>query len=305
MKNFKTKCYVLLGMFAIFNGAIAQESEISEAKIISVINPLQSHNIQVGDVLSRKIILDVKAPYQLSLQTLPMKGVRHDDVELSQISITQSASKEGIQYNIDLRYQVFSAVFVPSVLQLPAEKFALTGGPQALSVNLPAWKFWFSPLAPKGMTKARENMHMQFKPTQIDLQQHKNKLIVFTGILMVGLLGLVYINADKRWLPFMNGAFAKAHRKLKKLPKNAEGEKQALSDMHQAFNQLHGSNLFANELNSFLTKHPAFVKLTNEIEAFFEQSNQALFAQKTQSGDQLMADLMVLSRRLRDCERGV
>jgi mxaA protein len=152
MKKFKNKCYVLLGMFAIFNGAIAQESKIAEAKIISVSNPLQSHGIQVGDVLSRRVVLEVKAPYQLSQQTLPMKGARTNDVELSQISITQSASREGIQYNIDLRYQVFSAVFVPSVLQLPAEKFALTGGPQALSVSLPAWKFWFSPLAPTAMS---------------------------------------------------------------------------------------------------------------------------------------------------------
>ncbi|WP_036299761.1 hypothetical protein [Methylotenera sp. L2L1] len=305
MKNFKTKCYVLLGIFAIFNGAVAQESKISEAKIISISNPLQSHGIQVGDVLSRKIVLEVKAPYQLSQQTLPMKGTRTNDVELSQISITQTASQEAIRYSIDLRYQVFSAVFVPSVLQLPAEKFALTGGAQALSVNLPAWKFWFSPLAPKGMTKARENMHMQFKPTLIDLKPYANKVLVFSGMLIVGLLGLVYINADKRWLPFMNGAFAKAHRKLKKLPRNEDGEKQALSHMHLAFNQLHGGNLFVNELNEFLSKHPAFVKFAKEIEAFFEQSNQSLFAQKTQNSEQLMADLMVLSRRLRDCERGV
>lgn len=292
-------------MIAIFNGAIAQKSKIAEAKIISVSNPLQSHGIQVGDVLSRRIVLEVKAPYQLSQQTLPMKGVRTNDVELSQISITQTASQKVIRYSIDLRYQVFSAVFVPSVLQLPAEKFALTGGPQALSVNLPAWKFWFSPLAPKGMNKARENMHMQFKPTLIDLQAHANKLLVFSGMLIVGLLGLVYINADKRWLPFMNGAFAKAHRKLKKLPRNTDGEKQALSYMHQAFNQLHGGNLFANELNRFLSTHPSFVKLSKEIEAFFEQSNQSLFAQNTQNSEQLMADLMILSRSLRDCERGV
>lgn len=305
MKNFKTKCYVLLGMFAVFNVATAQESNTPEAKIISVSNPSQSHNVQVGDVLTRKIVLEVKPPYQLSQETLPLKGTRNNDIELSQISIQQSTSKEGVRYNIDLRYQVFSAAFVPSVLQLPAEKFAITGGPKALSVNLPAWKFWFSPLVPKGMTKAKENMHAQFKPTQIDLELHQNKLVVFASLLIVGLLGLVYINADQCWLPLMNGAFAKAHRKMKKLPKNTEGEKQALSYLHQAFNQLHGGNLFANELNGFFSKRPAFVKLRQEIEAFFEQSNQVLFSQKTQSSEQLIADLMALSRRLRDCERGV
>ena len=310
MKNFKTKCALAFSIFMLTASAIGQAANISEAKIISISNPLQNNGIRVGDMLSRTVVLEVQSPYQLSKQALPMKGSNRNSIELNQIAVSQSSTKNAIRYEIALRYQVFSAAFTPSVLQLPAENFALTGGQKALQIHIPAWRFWFSPLAPQGMTNAKENMHPQFKPTLLNVHAHQNSLIAFISTFVIGLLGLIYINADKRWLPFMNGAFAKAHRQLKKLPKNAAGEKQALVVMHQALNQVHGSNLFANELDAFLLKHPAFTKLKTDIEAFFEQSNQSLFAQslsteKNQNSTAFIANMVALSRRLRDSERGV
>lgn len=293
------------GLLALALTAIAQDTEITAAKIIKISNPAKSNNIQVGDILTRQIELEVESPYQLSTETLPMKGSSQNGIELREIQITTSTSKQNTRYVVDLRYQVFAAQFVPAVMQLPAEKLALTGGQQALSVNLPAWKFWFSPLVPKGITNAKENMQPQFKPTLIQMSGHYLRLWVSLGMLLAGLIGLVYINADKRWLPFMNGAFATAHRKLKKLPHNQADQQQALAYVHNAFNQVNGGNLFASQLDGFLMTHPAFAKFKNEIEAFFERSNQSLFSDQNQNSDKLMTHLIVLSRQLRDCERGV
>ncbi|MDP3744971.1 MAG: nonribosomal peptide synthetase MxaA [Methylotenera sp.] len=305
MKNLIIKWSALLGMLLLVTTAIAQESTVAMAKILRVTNPSQSNNIQVGDVLTRTIELEVQAPYQLSQQALPMKGANYHGIELTDIQLNTSTTKQSTHYIIDLRYQVFAAEFVPAVLQLPAEKFALTGGSEALTVNLPAWQFWFSPMVPKVINNAKENMYPQFKPTLIDLAAHQIRLALWLGLFLVGLIGWVYINADKRWLPFMNGAFAAAHRKLKKLAKNQVGEKQALVYMHQAFNQVHGNNLFVNELDEFLTAHPVFAKYKAEIAAFFERSNQSLFADQHQNSEQLIAEFIGLSRDLRNCERGV
>lgn len=305
MKKLMMKWILSFGLAIFVLSAIAQDAEINTVKIIKITNPAKSNNIQVGDVLMRQIELEVSLPYQLSTESLPLKGANLNGIELREIKVETSTNKQATHYVVNLHYQVFAAQFVPAVLQLPSEKFALTGGQQALSVNLPAWKFWFSPLVPKGITNAKENMQPQLKPTLVETRDHHLRLWISAAMLLVGLIGLIYINADKRWLPFMNGAFATAHRKLKKLPHNQTGEKQALAYMHRAFNQVNGGNLFVNQLDSFLAKHPAFAQSKSAIEAFFERSNQSLFSDENHHSDALMRQLITLSRDLRDCERGV
>jgi mxaA protein len=117
------------------------------------------------------------------------------------------------------------------------------------------------------------------------------------------LLGLVYVNADKRYLPFMTGAFAKAHRHIKKLDRGRATDRTAFVYMHQAFNQVYGANLFSGELDQFLTAHPKFLKVKDEIVRFFELSNATLFANVNHASTH--EDLIGLSKHLRDCERGV
>ena len=114
----------------------------------------------------------------------------------------------------------------------------------------------------------------------------------------------MYVNADKAWLPWMNGAFAQAHRRIKKLGNGSASHQHALTYMHQAFNKLYGENLFANELDKFFAAHPKFMKMQAEIVQFFAQSNAALFGRHTSSESELQ-QLKVLSKRFRDCERGV
>ena len=122
---------------------------------------------------------------------------------------------------------------------------------------------------------------------------------------VVGAIGLVYINADKQWLPFMNGAFAQAHRKIKNLNKNKANEQKALLYMHQAFNRIYGANLFANDVNEFVLANPAYASFKTEIIHFFERSNAALFSAQNENGEQLINELINLSKALRNCERGV
>lgn len=312
MKNLIIK-FVLLGslfgsvMFVAL-GSMAQEAEatvLSDAKLLSVINPSQSNGIQVGDVLHRKVVIAVNAPYQITKNALPMKGERRNGVELEEITVNLSQHNQRNSYTIALRYQVFASAFKPVVMQLPEEEFAFTGGAKAPSIKVPAWNFWFSPLVADGLTNAKENLQPQYKATLIDVNGHKTRLLVLFGLFVVGLLGLIYINADQRWLPFMNGAFANAHRNLKKLAKSQADEKKALVYMHQAFNKIHGENLFASEVEQFLVRHPEFAKLKTEINAFFARSNASLFGSPQQSNAPLVNSLILLSKSLRDCERGV
>ena len=103
----------------------------------------------------------------------------------------------------------------------------------------------------------------------------------------------------------MNGEFAKVCRQLSKLPNKQGREQLAFSYLHQAFNHLHGAILFANEIDQFIKNHPHFSALENEIKVFFEESNIALFSNQQGNGDQKVKDLIILSKQLRSCERGV
>ena len=278
--------------------------QATDVKILSTINPPTSNNIQMGDVLSRSIEVEVDAAYQLTKTSLPMKGESRNGIELRDINVQTSKGSSTTIYKITLSYQVFVSAAKPVVMELPDEHLALIGGAKALSIDIPAWKFWYAPLVAEGITNAKDNMQPQSKPVLIDLNLHRTRIWAALALLATGLLGLVYVNADKRWLPFMNGAFAQAHRHIKKLGHEQAANKHALMHMHQAFNKIYGANLFANELEQFLAANPKFLKMKQEITQFFEQSNAALFANQAASATQLQ-QLKTLSKRLRDCERGV
>ena len=295
----KSMVVVSLSLFASL--AFAQTTDV---KILSTINPPTSNNIQMGDVLSRSIEVEVAAAYQLPKASLPMKGESRNGIELRDINVQTSKGSSTTIYKITLSYQVFVSAAKPVVMELPDEHLALIGGAKALSIDIPAWKFWYAPLVAEGITNAKDNMQPQSKPVLIDLNLHRTRIWAALALLATGLLGLVYVNADKRWLPFMNGAFAQAHRNIKKLGNNQTANRNALMHMHQAFNKIYGANLFANELEHFLAANPKFLKMKQEITQFFEQSNAALFANQAASATQLQ-QLKTLSKRLRDCERGV
>lgn len=302
MKTQTIKFISFVGFLLISYAANGQNNEINA---LQVVNPLQSTGIRIGDMLERQMEVNVSPPYQISQQALPLKGLVRDGIELSDIKIEELKGENTPRYLIKLRYRVFANAHIPTMMELPAEAFALTGGEKALSIKLPAWKFWFSPLAPANLKNIQEHLIPQFKPTLIDVTPNQQRLAVLLGLFIVGLAGMLYINADSRWLPFMNGAFARAHRKLKKLPKNQNSEKEALLQLHQAFNSVYGANLFEGNIAEFISKHPQFSKLRTNIEQFFQRSNQILFDDWNHDSSHLVSELTVLSRRLRDCERRV
>ena len=317
MKNLIIKLALLAsfassGLLAATPLLASAATPAAAAKIVHISNPIKNNSIQIGEVLARNLSIEVNAPYTLLKTALPMKGLIRNGIELSEIKVEARQTDKKNVYNIALRYQVFASAAKPTVMQLPAENFEFSGAETALNVQLPAWGFWFSPLVAAGITNAKENLQPQYKATLLDLSWHHTRFWLLLALALSALLGLIYINADVRHLPFMNGAFAKAQRTLKKLAKRqvanssadkANAEKKALLAMHEAFNQTYGQNLFAKDIARFLSAQPKFTRLKNEIEQFFAYSNAALFA--SEAPPQFMQTLLSLSKSLRDCERGV
>jgi mxaA protein len=284
--------------------------EVNAAKIASLTNPAQSYGVHIGDKLSRKIVLDVPAPYQIASSAFPKKGTKDKGIELVEVNVETDQQKSKTIYTLNLSYQAFINTSTPTVLQLPVEKFTVTGGEKPVVIDLPAWGFWFSPLVTGNTEVAEKNLQHDYKPPLVDMSAHRTRLIAFLSMLTVSLLALLYVNADGNWLPFMGGAFAKAHRQLKRLSKSSTtktpaDEKQALVYIHEAFNKHYRANIFARDIEHFLTMRPSFRKMKRDIEQFFNNSNQSLYSIETRDSKKVIADLVILSQQLRDCERGV
>lgn len=304
--------YFLVSMLSaclIISASFAHaKADLSVAKIVSLTNPSSSYNVHIGDKLTRKIVLEVPTSYEVT--TFPKKGTRINGVELVDISTDIDQQKKRTVYTIHLSYQPLSSTNTPSVMQLPEEKFVLSRESQPSTLSLPAWHFWFSPLVTGGIEVAQKNIQPDFKPPLVDIKAHQTRFITFLGMLILSLLALLYINADSKWLPFMGGAFAKAHRQLKCLSKTrhaktVKDEKEALVYIHQAFNRHYGGNVFARDIEHFVTLKPSFRKMKATIEQFFHASNQSLYATEPRDSAVVITDLVSLSKQLRDCERGV
>jgi mxaA protein len=303
MKENMYQSIIKLGiLFAWTFLASAAYAQSNEAKVLKISNPAVNNGIQIGDVLTRTITIQSSAAYELPKTSLAIKGESKNDIELRDVNVSTSKNLNHKLFQITLSYQVFANAAQPVQMQLPAEHLLFTG-PNSVAVDIPAWRFWYSPLVAEGVTHAKDMMQPQIKPELIAVKPIQMRLAIFSALLVIGMLGIIYVNADKRYLPFMNGAFAQAHRHIKKLAKNQASDRTAFVYMHQAFNQVYGANLFISELDQFLAAHPKFLKVKDDITGFFALSNAILFANASQ--DSAHTDLVILSKRLRDCERGI
>lgn len=274
----------------------------ADGRILHIDNPPQPYGVHIGDILQRTVQIELAPGYVLSPSSLPVKGTRSDGMELVDVAVDQPG--DDTRYAVKLRYQVFAQAAAPASMALPATRLAATGDGKTLTLAVPAWRFWFAPLvAVDNFKTARASLQPSLGPVLVASQPQRLGLAIYGTLAVIGLLGLVYVNADRRWLPFMGGPFARAHRRIKRLRHQPAQQKQALFHLHQAFNQTFGASVFAADIERFIERHPRFASLRTQIAAFFERSNRALFAGDAQ--DMSAPELLALSRSLRDSERGV
>lgn len=299
------------------NAALAEPADPLAATTASptftITNPSSTNGVHIGDVLSRTVTIVAPAGTTFTENALPKKGSKRDGIELVDVALESKSNAGHTQYILKLRYQVFAASPAPTVMHLPSEKLVFTGAygtAQPTTLEIPAWGFWFSPLVSGGIVTAKKNILPEVKTPLIDSRADQQRLGGFLIMAIASLVALLYMNADGHWLPFMGGAFARAHRQIKRLansskPKTAAEEKKALVYLHQAFNQHYGANIFARDVEEFVSLRPSFKGMQQEITRFFAASNQSLYDVGTRDSQQVIAQLVQLSKQLRDCERGV
>lgn len=282
---------------------------------VKEINPQRDAGYVVGDKLERTIILTVKKPYALIKESLPIVGYEHryrgqvSGIELADIETTEASFSDRSVYTIRLEYQVFKSgrVAKPAILRGEIVKLRHDGSRETRQYRIPSFNFRTSPLSVYGEVNLKHEMSPLIAPFTQSIAQPTHILQIAAAVLLLSAIGLVYILGAYAWLPRMGGAFAKAYRKVSRLPETPQGTREAITTVHQALQQVAGHSVFGNTLDRFIAEHPAYAVARPELERFFSLSRQVFFDPQTP----LTLDtppkqwLKTFCRHLRDCERGL
>lgn len=287
---------------------------------IQIVDPTKLVGYTVGDVIEREVILTIKAPYKLIDTSLPIPGYEKRyrgqliGIELKSISHEKDESKHQTTHRIKLAYQVFTNNVVAKNAALGPEYLNLINtkdNKDLVKYRIPLLSIAVSPIAIFGAVKVENNMSTFLGPLLMPKENEQQILKISLIVLALSLLGLLYIMGKHAWLPRMGGAFAKAHRQVRKTANTTEGLQQAVSIVHQAINNTAGMSIFNDNTATFLHNHPKFGSLRAELEMFFGLSRQVYFEPKFQlqgsfgEAKNPYQWLIQFTRRCRDCERGL
>ena len=282
---------------------------------INTQEPERAVGYTVGDILTRSITLNIKKPYQLIDESLPIIGYERRykgqlvGIDLSNIKHIKKDEGDSVKHELSLSYQVFTNNVVAKHGSLPQEYLRIinTKSKQIVKYRIPSWDFVISPIAMFGAVKVESDITGFRGPLLLDNSDEKQGLKVLLTVLAVSLLGLLYMLGKHTWLPKMGGPFAKTYRLIRKSPNTPAALQLAVSGMHQSLNTTAGLSLFSGNLEQFFQKKPAFKQIKPEIEQFFALSRQVFFEPnaKHSVGSDPLQWLAQFCRRCRDCERGL
>ncbi len=276
----------------------------SEARL-EVTEP-RAYGHTLGDVLERRLVLELADPWRLADDALPKPGRTGAWLELRP---PQVKSRPGIgrnRYEILLAYQVVNAPREIATLALPEVTLPLAG-PRPAFESVPDFPFTLAPLTPEHILARAplDEMQPDAAPPPIETRPVEARLLAYATAAGAILLFLAW----RLWgVPFLaagRGPFAAAFREVGRLARSGSDatRREAIRRVHRAFDQTAGRALFAAEVPAFLQAHPRYAPLRPEIERFFELSRREFFGGGAAEPD-LLPWLARFCRECRGLERG-
>jgi len=259
----------------------------------------------VGDVVSRRIALQVPAGLRLDADSLPQVGGRGRAIELRRVELRRSLA--GVPEELRLDYQVFLAPRELRVLELPVIELRFDGSPRPQTVRIDAWPVTVAPLTPADASprEGLGEMRPDRDPPPLDTSALRTRLLA-EGVIAVLLLAyLAHVYLGLPWLARRRRPFGRAWNVLRALPAapDAAQRRAAFERLHAALNASAGEVLFEPGVDRFIAQRPGFAPLRDELLRFFAQSRAEFFA-GAPTGVVDMHWLRTFCRRCRDAERG-
>jgi mxaA protein len=252
---------------------------------------------QVGDVVQRRITVEVPDGLVLDESSLPRPGARGTALELR--ALRRVTVAKGMR--IELDYQVFLSPAEARTLEMPTLTLRYEGTPRAQELRIESWPVTVAPLAPVEVSPRSGLGELQpdAVPALIDTAARRWRLLAFAAVLAALSAYLAFVYLGLPWWGAQQRPFALAWRQLKQAPPWRE----ACQRVHAAFNQSAGEVLFESGVERFTARQRAFAPLKEDIVRFLRLSQREFF----QGGAQAPEDaawLAALCKRCRDAERG-
>ncbi len=296
-------CWALLG------ASIASAGEWQ----VNTVEP-RAFGYSVGDVVARRVSIEVPSGYSLDESTLPTVGRHGVAIELRQLSRSQRSAPSGSVVELALTYQVFFAPREVRTLELPPMTLTFKGSPRPQDVRVEAWPLTVSPLVPVDVSPRRGLGELQpdVPPPLVDISGIRLRLIGYAALATLLLAYLVLVYFGMPWWSRQRRPFTQAWRSLKAMPSlsrspSGDDRRAAFQRVHEALNQTAGEVVFEQSIDRFIGQHPRFAEVRDDLRSFFRQSREEFFAASpdaTNANAGVGAWLAEFCRKCRDIERG-
>ncbi|HEU4460090.1 MAG TPA: hypothetical protein VFR90_13285 [Methylibium sp.] len=263
----------------------------------------------VGDVVTRRIELDVPRRLKLDERSLPQPGRVGQSFELREVGHSRRPGLRSVRHVLLLRYQVFRAVESPRVLDLPAFVLRFPGEPRTEELRIDYAPVGVTPLAPSpaALREGLGSLRPDVPPPAIETGGEQLRLAAYALVAAGLLVYLGYTIWGWAWWQRRHRPFSAALRRLRGLQRQGaddEALREAWRTLHAAIDATAGRVLDARAVEQFVAMSPRHAPLADELRWFFGRSQQVFFAGGPGGSDDA-ARLLALCRHGRAIERGL
>jgi len=288
---------------AVFASGLTLACAADAATLQAVTEEPRAFGYQVGDIVQRRITVEVPDGLVLDENSLPRPGARGRALELRALRRHASRGGDAQHLQLELEYQVFLSPSAVRTLELPSLTLRYEGTPRAQDLRVDAWPVTVAPLVPVEVSPRSGLGELQpdAAPPLIDTHARRWRLLGSMALLVALLSYLTVVYLGLPWWGAQRRPFALAWRRLRR--QHAVPWREACQIVHGALNQSAGAVLFVHGVERFTQRNPHFAPLKEDIVRFLRLSQREFFEGGARQADD-DAWLAGFCRRCRDAERG-
>tara|TARA_B110000037_G_C17079734_1_gene489442 strand:+ start:491 stop:1354 length:864 start_codon:yes stop_codon:yes gene_type:complete len=268
---------------------------VSYEKNNSILNI--KYGFKLGDLIEiqDKIITDTK---YINTPELIIK--KNKDIKL--ISQTKNISREADKHIFTNK--VIYQIYIKSEsgnFALPTHEYKINNK----NIVMPKKNYWFTRVAESDLNNILLNSINQKKSdlTKVEMKY----LYILYGVILLTMLILLYKNFDFPLLERMNGPFAKAHRKIKKLHKKNGKDNyiESILILTDAFNKTFKKNIDSSNYEEIIAKNGKYKEIKGAIKTYINLSSIEIYSSKTFFTKIRFNEIYRFTKILRTIERKV
>lgn len=236
----------------------------------------------IGDVVAQRIVLLTPPDQELAPDALPKPGRVDLWLERRAPRVTTGRAGEARRHEIVIEYQIVNAPTDVTTIALPPLSLPLHGAQGVVDEAVAEWPVTVAPITPQYVLARAglEEMRPDLPPPAIDTSAHVARVMLYGAALacIIGYFALRRFGLP--WLPDSRPPFARACADLRRLARQPSGRdayRAGLRRVHRAFDETAGHTVFAEQLWTFLERHPHFAPLASDAERFFADSRREFF----------------------------